>query len=55
MIRSAEQRPPHLFPVWHLRELQEAVAIDGLDLPNLDEQVEALTDAENKLLARGDR
>jgi hypothetical protein len=36
--------------LWQLRELWSALAVDGLHQKDLDEQVEALMDAEAKLL-----
>jgi hypothetical protein len=38
--------------LWQMRELWEALAVDGLGQPDLDEQIEALSNEEAKLLAQ---
>ena len=42
--------PKDRLMLWQLRELWSALAVDGLHQKDLDEQVEALRDAEAKLL-----
>ena len=44
--------PEERLVLWQMRELWEALAVDGLGQPNLDEQIEALSNEEAKLLAQ---
>ena len=51
LLRSTSN-PKQRLVLWQMRELWEALAVDGLGQPDLDEQVEALSNMEAKLLAQ---
>jgi hypothetical protein len=51
LLRSTSN-PEERLVLWQMRELWEALAVDGLGQPDLDEQIEALSNAETKLLAQ---
>jgi hypothetical protein len=44
--------PKERLVLWQLRELWNALAVDGLHQKDIDEQVEALADAEAKFFAK---
>ena len=51
LLRSTS-KPEDRLVLWQMRELWGALAVDGLSQPDLDEQVEALSNVEAKLLAQ---
>jgi hypothetical protein len=44
--------PEERLVLWQMRELWEALAVDGPGQPDLDEQIEALSNVEAKLIAQ---
>jgi hypothetical protein len=51
LLRSTSN-PEERLVLWQMRDLWEALAVDGLGQPELDEQVEALSNVETKFLAQ---